>query len=48
MKYIKEKAKAQLFMKQLCKNFSDQKRAFILVLHIVPSSIPLIQSLGTI
>lgn len=46
MKYPQEMAVARSFMNSLTKGFTNQKRAFILVQHINPTSMPLIETLG--
>ena len=46
MKYPYEIAIAKKFMRQITDDFSAQKKAFVVVSHINPTSVPLIQSLS--
>lgn len=46
MRYPQEMAGAKRFMNGLGAEFTDQKRAFIVVLHINPTSVPLINELS--
>lgn len=46
MKYPNEMAYAKTFMRSLSEKFSGQAKAFIIVLHINPTSLPLIETLN--
>lgn len=46
MKYPNEMAYAKTFMHSLSEKFSKQPKTFIIVLHINPTSLPLIETLN--